>query len=564
MAVTPTQLDSIFKQQLGRPATDYEAQTLAGADLQRLANIGKEYSSLNKDQSIVDYLKYTGQDPSDKNRIALGQKYGISNLGSAEGNTALLNALKSGKAPSSTTITTPVPGTVSGATMPATAPTTSTVATPQTPSTPTDPVQQALSDYQSVQKKIADIDSQVSQAMARKKAEVSASGGVVDESQLASLVAQETAPLLAQRKDLVSQQSIAGKNYQTLLAQQKTEAAQWKTVNMPVYDEYGNVVGHKLVDVNASQGITRPLNGSSSGTTQTEPIVSGTQGQGISSSSSHASTSPSLSTPKSVPLATGSVVNVNTPGYTTSDVVYEGKNTQVPQSYIDLQAINAIMGGKSNVSSGGRGVKSPAFYANEAINARIGQLDPGGNLSLNKAEAEAWGKTLSTQINYATTLNRSLQSADADFQQILGKYKNSGINDHNVPIANLISNASKYNLGNSDVAAFKASLSELGNLYQQVFSRSGQVTDSVRNQANDIINGNLSLTALQNVADQLQALGKIDVDKANQSIQATENQFKNIAPTVDTGTTAPPPMDNTQFTDTSGGSYEDYLKAIGQ
>lgn len=61
-------------------------------------------ATLNTQTSVVDYLKSTGQDSSFNSRASLATKYGISNYaGSAEQNTALLNALKKGSAPKTPT-----------------------------------------------------------------------------------------------------------------------------------------------------------------------------------------------------------------------------------------------------------------------------------------------------------------------------------------------------------------------------------------------------------------------------------------------------------------------------
>lgn len=59
-------------------------------------------ANLNTQTSVVDYLKSTGKDSSFNSRSALAKQYGISNYsGSAEQNTQLLNALKTGSAPKS-------------------------------------------------------------------------------------------------------------------------------------------------------------------------------------------------------------------------------------------------------------------------------------------------------------------------------------------------------------------------------------------------------------------------------------------------------------------------------
>ena len=88
--VTQNQLDPIVQKAVGRTATPYEVQTFSTLSPQALASLPEYYSGLNKNTSIVDYLKFNGQDPN--SRIDLGKQYGITNIGTAEGNTALLNS----------------------------------------------------------------------------------------------------------------------------------------------------------------------------------------------------------------------------------------------------------------------------------------------------------------------------------------------------------------------------------------------------------------------------------------------------------------------------------------
>jgi len=61
--------------------------------------IASASSQSYKGPSIVDYLAKSGQPTDLASRTALGAKYGISDIGSASGNTALLNALRGGTAP---------------------------------------------------------------------------------------------------------------------------------------------------------------------------------------------------------------------------------------------------------------------------------------------------------------------------------------------------------------------------------------------------------------------------------------------------------------------------------
>lgn len=699
MTVTQNQLDTIFNTQLGRNATPYEAQTYSNASPQALAGLKDAYSKLNTGSSIVDYLTSIGEDPSLSSRTALGQKYGITNVGTSEGNTALLTALKSGKAPTPAappavpgsitppaTIATPnvtstqngpasVPGSLAAASggssapallipgLPAsatvyrdngsgsytavengtgrvlgsstaipngqyivpssnaTAPGNDANGTPVTDTSsdgsssgsssgstalstdPTNPlsdpdISSLKTAYTAAQGNVAQIDSQVANlrsimasALSDKIKQAAAGGGVEDRAQLASEAAFENQgiqsqidSLMAQRSQYATAQSQAGTAYQDAVADfyksatlgqgqekidnqsqqfvSKLEQSGWKSTKVNQYDEYGNVVGQATVwTQNPSDKTGYTADGSQ------VSISQGSSGPGISPASPSgpaSAASSSSSVPATAPLATGSSVDVSAPGYTTATVTYGGKDTQLTQAYIDQTAIAAIMNGGTIPSSANRGTKGLPLVQSNAIKARIGQLDPGGNLALNKTEAQAWGSAISTQIAYATQLSRSLNSADADMQQIISKYQGTGINDDTMPISNIIANASKYQLGDGDVSALKASLSELSRLYSQVFSNGGQTTDATNKTASDIIDGNLSIANLQKVATQLQALGKVDVDQANQSIQSAESQYKGIALGGSSKSSLSPDDVNYTLKSVAGGdgyvSPEDYNK----
>ncbi len=275
MALTQNQLDTYFQSQIGRPATPYEYSQYQGADLQKIANIGNEYKGLNQDQSIVDYLKYRGEDPSIQNRIKLGQQYGITNVGSAEGNVALMKALKGGNP--STPQNAPVQGSVSaagqssssstptqGGSVSAATEANTTGINPPPPQTPTDPLEVAKNDYTRIQGQVASIDQQLDDAYRLKKEEVAKAGGVVDESQLRSIVAAEKAPLMSERGQLVRQQATLGKAYQSALAErkisdqesqfaQKQALAGFKLASTT--DEYGNKVNYWVKNPGATTGV---------------------------------------------------------------------------------------------------------------------------------------------------------------------------------------------------------------------------------------------------------------------------------------------------------------------
>ena len=207
MAFTQNQISDYVQSAVGRPATDYEYKTYMNASPQTLANLPSYYKSLNKDASIVDYLKYTGQDP--ESRTELAKKYNVPNIGTAEGNKALLDILRTGQEPQKQTITgTVIPTEQTTQTQPTVTQDTTQITTPgdtttyqtDTSQTLTQPESRspettaALEQYKSVQTQIADIDKAINDSLANKRQQIIASGGIVDEAQLKSTVLAEQAP----------------------------------------------------------------------------------------------------------------------------------------------------------------------------------------------------------------------------------------------------------------------------------------------------------------------------------------------------------------------------------
>src|ERR1035437_8790032 len=103
MTLQPNQIETAIQTATGRPATPFELQNHANSSVSTLANLKDTHAKLDPN-SIVDYLTSIGQDPSMKNRQALGVQHGITGIGTAVGNTALLNAMKSGNVPTPPTI----------------------------------------------------------------------------------------------------------------------------------------------------------------------------------------------------------------------------------------------------------------------------------------------------------------------------------------------------------------------------------------------------------------------------------------------------------------------------
>ena len=301
MALTTNQIQDIVQTQLGRAPTDYELSKFATASPQTLATLKDTYGKLNTTSSISDYLTSIGQDNSPEARAALASKYGISNSGTAEGNTALLNALKSGKTPSTTPVTgaitpavTPanpidksqpyndgtgivMPGSVAGAagTSTQTPVSDGTINTDPNVVRATKNYEDAYTEQQTKQQAIAEIDQILASSLQDRKDQIAKSGGSISEAQLYAELHADTNPLIAQRKQLVSEYTAANSNYQKALKDktdaesnfvkqsqlnisqekvdvqqqqfaQKLEASGYKPMKVNITDSAGNVLGQSI------------------------------------------------------------------------------------------------------------------------------------------------------------------------------------------------------------------------------------------------------------------------------------------------------------------------------
>ena len=298
------------------------------------------------------------------NRASLASKYGISNYtGTADQNIALMNALKNPPQTDTPSISgsitpntqpantqgeniaaerfnkpnvnpqagitdtsTQIPGSIAGAVNQPT----QAQNTAQDTTQPASDTQTYKDQYTTAQKavldvtgRINDLNKSIDSAMQNKRDEIARSGGIVDESQLRSIVLAENAPLLAERKDLLNQrsqlvgeQNIANQNYQSALKQeqlnqanqfkqeqldlnkkkvtdqeqqfvQKLDQSGKKAMKVNTYDAYGNVNGQavKVINVNGTEQTVTKLSDNGS-------YVSST-GKTIDSSASGSPSQPS-------------------------------------------------------------------------------------------------------------------------------------------------------------------------------------------------------------------------------------------------------------------------------
>jgi hypothetical protein len=213
-------------------------------------------------------------------------------------------------------------------------------------------------------------------------------------------------------------------------------------------------------------------------------------------------------------------IDPTTPGYSSKTVT-----AGLSQAAIDQRALGNITSGTPAPTGGRTGT---ALAQNTAIANRMAELDPTGNLAVNKAQVRALSQSLANQQKNLDTTQRSLANAEAGFQQVIGAFSGK-VNASQYPSVNAAVNAIKGQLDPGTVAAFKTGLQEVATEYTQVTSRGGQVTDSTRNTARSIVNGDLSITELQGVLAELQAQGKIIVGGAQDQVKRITGQINDIA-----------------------------------
>lgn len=568
MALTTNQVSDVVQGAVGRPATDFEVSQFSKAPIQDLASLKGYYGGLNKDTSIVDYLKYNGKDSSLSARNSLAQEYKIQNYdpGSADSNKALMAALRAGTPPKNTST---VDGSVSGASAAPTSsqapqatptqPTQQQDGTPQPDQTPTssqdttnppkiDGIDDALTQYKNSQQAVVDIDSAISSTLDNKRKEIIASGGVVDESQLKSIVYAENAPLLDQRKTLVAEQANAGKNYQNLLntqkqsdanfyktqdtalknraqtekestdaskieqgqqkidqGQQKINISNVKVEKTSAYDEYGNKTGDVL------QKITLLPDGTSQTTQMPLDKNGALTKQGVAMASSGSVTDPGT---KSAAVIT----STSTPAYASSfsgnadAPTDENQAVSIPGTTLTIGSLyqSALdWMSKPQTSTSARSGKTVVINTQKAIAAKGSAILQ--SLGIPKTAYEAAYKAnsaaLSKQMGSYAALSVNEKAATLNFQTLLtlSKKADSATYQAASPVLEgWIRTGSVASTGNPDVNNFVAQLVLTMNEYAKVIAgqtTGGSVSDSARQETEKLLSSGMSYDSVKSFYD---------------------------------------------------------------
>ncbi len=582
MALTTNQVSDVVQGAVGRPATDFEVSQFSKSPIQDLAGLKGYYGGLNKDTSIVDYLKYSGQDSSIENRKNLATKYGLTNYDPTIGqsNIDLMTALKGGKTPETAPT---VQGSVSGATTPSGgsqdttgAPTDQPQPQPTTPTqdTSTPPripgVDDALAAYKNSQQQVVDIDKAISSSLDNKRKEIIASGGVVDESQLKSIVYAENAPLLEQRKTLVAEQANAGKNYQSMLAaqkesdanfyktyaakqkdvaqtekstidaakleqaQQKIDISNVKVVKTTAYDEYGNKTGDVIRKVTilpdgSQKTVDMPL--ASNGALTPTGVKIASSGPVGDPNTSSAAVITSTSSPAYVKSFTG---NADAPTAENQNIKVPGTTLTVGSLYqgaLDWMA-------KPQTSSSGRGTKTVIINSNSAIAAKGAAMLQ--SLGITKTTYEAAYKAnsaaLAKQMGSFAQLSVNEKAANINFKTLLrlSATADATIYQSSSPLLEgWIKGGAIAVSGNQDVNNFAGQLVLTMTEYAKVITgqtSGAAVSDTARAETQKLLSTGFNTAAIQNFYD------NVATPDINGRVTAARSSINDLVGGLQTGT----------------------------
>lgn len=234
---------------------------------------------------------------------------------------------------------------------------------------------------------------------------------------------------------------------------------------------------------------------------------------------------------------TGSA-NIDTKAAGYYDKVIE-KAGGMTQAAIDQAAMAyAVTGVMPSIGMGSTGA---AGQKRTVIQNRAAELGQGTNIVVNKARLKSLTDSLDVQQKYLDTTQRSVENADAGFNQLLTAFSGSGINTSDSKVKNQWVNDFRKNVtGGGDIRAFDAGLAEVANEYSQVFSRGGQTSESTKKRAQEIMDGNISIKDLQGVQKELQAQGKIVIEGAQKQVDTITDQMGNILGGKETEKTSKP------------------------
>lgn len=179
-----------------------------------------------------------------------------------------------------------------------------------------------------------------------------------------------------------------------------------------------------------------------------------------------------------------------------------GQGTDYTQAPVYQNTMAALKAGQPFdqivTSGGGKGIDQAS--AQQAYSDFLQQ-----NKGYNPQVADANAKAVTDLVGQKADTQRAITTAESNFPLLLSVVKKAGVNDFNSPLANQLQQAVNNKLiGSGDMASFNALVTSLQTEYSQIISRGGSVTDKTRTEAEQIINGKIGYSALNDLYTTLQ------------------------------------------------------------
>ena len=237
------------------------------------------------------------------------------------------------------------------------------------------------------------------------------------------------------------------------------------------------------------------------------------------------------------PGTTGSAkIDSTAPGYTTKAIASAGGMTQAA---IDKAAYQLALTGTMPAGIGRSSTGAGLAKAN-AIQARAAELGGDSNVAVNKSKVAALSSAYDTTTADMTKMQIAVDSADNSFKQVAQAFATAGLNTADSTLQNKTINDLTKQFGSSgDIRALQTALTEVGNDYAAVFAAKIGSDAATRQRSQDIFNGNIKLSDLQKTADELQSMGKINIQAKQSALDDINSKMNNILTPPTSGAAQP-------------------------
>jgi hypothetical protein len=119
--------------------------------------------------------------------------------------------------------------------------------------------------------------------------------------------------------------------------------------------------------------------------------------------------------------------------------------------------------------------------------------------------------TLTQQTKQAANITNALQTADTNFQSLVGQFQNAGIDTSSSQFANMTVNQATQLFGSKGIDqlnAFKAGLADVSSDYATVFNKGQPVTVNAQNKSADIFGPDTPMSSLVAIEKQMHQFGQ--------------------------------------------------------